>query len=201
MKAIYLTLIENDDTDILHYFNLFSRKIDCTIDEYRAAFRNINKISDVMKYKDFQYRLLSNTIHANDKLVHWKIVESSKCDFCQEKQDTVHLMFSCNRVQIIWKKFRELLDKCTTINVNEFMFTENTVILNTVHSKPGHIVNYLTLIIKQHIYFCKCTKKLPKFHDIVNKIERIYQAERFNVCVDTSTTKKFDRWKMYTKTL
>ena len=42
--------------------------------------------------------------------------------------------------------------------------TENDMILNKIHSKPGNILNLLILIAKQLIYRCKCQSEKVTFN-------------------------------------
>ena len=44
------------------------------------AFKNIKKLTNITKYRDFQYRLLSSDIHFNNRLYHWRIKDSNVCE-------------------------------------------------------------------------------------------------------------------------
>ena len=74
----------------------------------------------------------------------------------KKKQTLDHLMYTCESTQIIWNSFKEFIVKNTNIDVNELQFNCKTIMLNTFHTKPGHLANLLGLIVKQHIYACKC---------------------------------------------
>ena len=73
-------------TSYLKYICLAN--ITCTIEEYEKALQNIYKISNITKYRDFQF---SNcAIYTYDRLFHWKKVASQKCNYCNEKQTVKH---------------------------------------------------------------------------------------------------------------
>ena len=100
-KIIYDLLLEKkDETSTKHYYKMMRKKISITYDEYCEAYVNIKKITNVTKYRDFQYRLLNNAIFTNGRLFYWNKVETQKCDFCNEPKQTVqHLFFECEITQ------------------------------------------------------------------------------------------------------
>ena len=150
VSIIYAKLID-ENCKLLYYYNLFQKKVSCTWDKYISAFNNINKITHITKYRDFQYRLLCRTIHANDELYHWKIVPKQDCEYCNNKQNVIHLMFLCPKIQRIWKELHKFLSMCTKIDGSEIKLNKPTIMLNNTYPKPKHLLNILTLIVKQHI--------------------------------------------------
>ena len=87
--------------------------------------------------------------------------------------------------------------KCLNIPVNEINICCKNVILNSIHYKPEHIVNYITLIVKQFIFYCKCANKKPGIVEIMAKIESIYQIEKYNAKHDYTLMKRFKKWLPY----
>ena len=168
--------------------------------ELMLAFKNIKQTTTITKYHDFQLRLLHGVIFTNNILYHWKKVASQECEFCENtKQMLFHLMINCPVMKAIWTQFNAYLENCTNINTNELEMNPKNILLNTVHPKPGHIVNLLTLIIKKTVYAQKCLKKSLRFDSIVQKFETIYQIERYYAQVKGVSHKNAKKWALYCK--
>ena len=61
----------------------------------------------------FQYKILNNVLHLNEKLLKFKIASSPRCSFCNsENKTTTHLFYSCNQTKslcdLIYKSHRVL---------------------------------------------------------------------------------------------
>ena len=80
-------------------------------DTHKMAFTNLYRITNITKLRNFQYRLLHNKIFCNNILYHWKIVTTQECDFCDEKQDIIHLLFKCEYANRLWKAIERYLQK------------------------------------------------------------------------------------------
>ena len=104
----------------------------------------------IVKYKDFQYRLLMNAIHANNRLFYWKIVNTKSCDYCDKKQ-TEHLFWECEKIQVLWRRLANYIRECMHIAQNEIEFNCKNVFLNKIHENNVHIVNFITLVVKQYM--------------------------------------------------
>ena len=98
---------------------------------------------------------------------------------------------------MIWQAFMELICKCTNVDTSVLTVNENSVILKMVHPKATHIVNLLVLIVKQHIYYCKCAQKSIIFREIMEKIENIYQMEMYNSKISFEMQKLQTKWAPY----
>ena len=53
-------------------FNKIKKHWDVDFLQYQKAFKAIYAVTNVTKYRDFQYRLLVNAIYANNRLYYWK---------------------------------------------------------------------------------------------------------------------------------
>ena len=144
--------------------------------EISNLFRNLYGLTNVIKLRDFQYRLMHNKIFCNNILVYWKKVESNKCEFCMEKQDIQHLMFNCGKIHPIWTRLQALFWS-TKI---ECLYNIKNVIFNTVHEDKKHICNKITLIVKQYIYRCKCQNSIPYFKEALEEVHMNYRIELIN---------------------
>ena len=88
-KFMYNFVIEHRTaTDVSKYKNSWANKLGIEIEmsEYQDAFKRLYHISNIVKYRNFQYRLLLNKIFVNDMLKKWKKVDSEQCKYCKNKQ-------------------------------------------------------------------------------------------------------------------
>ena len=88
---------------------------------------------------------------------------------------------------------------CMTVNKAEIDLTPENIMLNRVHAKPKHIINYLVLIVKQYLFYCKCANKSFVFVEIIHKIESMYQMEYYNAKHNDKLRKSFRRWEPYSE--
>ena len=73
------------------------------LDELDNHFSILYKLTNAVKLRNFQYRLLNNKNFCNDIPVHWGKTDKNICDIClTKKQSTTHLLFNCCRVRPIW---------------------------------------------------------------------------------------------------
>ena len=103
VSYVYNELIANWNRDAENAFHRFNKEIDIQWEEYVQGFSNLYLVTNITKYRDFQYRLLLNVIHANNKLFYWKITDSKKCDYCEEAiQTPAHMLYLCPKICTIW---------------------------------------------------------------------------------------------------
>ena len=180
-------------------YDKMSRKIELEKNEYVQAFKNIYKVTNVTKYRDFQYRLLVDAIHTNDRLYYWKKVTSQQCEICgMAKQTIKHLLWECHCIQKIWTQTKAYIDSWLDPEQQRVLeYNDITIFLNLVHPKAGHISNFIVLIVKQYIYAQKCLGQPIKFLDIVYKIENMYQIERYNASKTGKQKKHNEKWSSY----
>ena len=181
-RWIYHDMIKSDKVLYrvsTHWTKIFGVNLD--INGYRYLFQNINKLSGVVKLRNFQFRLLHNKIFCNNVLVHWKKTPTNICNLCNiSKQDIVHLMFSCVKVRPIWNRLQALFWRAQIVCT----FEPESIIFNTSHEDTLHIVNKITLIVKQFIYRCKCQDTEPSFIGAIAEIRLNYNIEKSISCVE-----------------
>ena len=174
-------------------------KVSLNYKEYIQNFTNLYRVTNVSKCRDFQYRLLNNSILTNNCLFYWNIVDSKNCEFCQDAiQIPLHLFVTCQRTTRIWEKVQQFIKECTFIHSGELTFSPKNIMCNSMHNNPGHIANFFALFVKQFIFSCKCHRQKILFHDIIVKFELIYQHERYNARINSTTNKHKMKWAPYT---
>ena len=156
---------------------------------HRKAFTALYKITNVVKLRSFQYRLLHNKIFCNNVLYHWKVKDTKKCEYCDQDQNITHLLFYCNYIRRIWRELFEQLEMYNDIELNCC-----NIIYGMVHPKSNHIANFITLIGKQFIYRCKCENSKPTTKRILMEINLIYSVEKYNAQINDKLNVHNIKW-------
>ena len=142
---------------------------------YQKSFLALKKVTNDMKFHDFQYRLLLNRVPANKQLYRWGIKSSDLCNYCGEKEDIIHLLFDCTRIFELWTQFAMFIS--TVFEAELFVLNTEELLLNRIHVDDKHLANLYCLIFKQCIYRCKCQKINFTFAMFINEIKVVQAAE------------------------
>ena len=104
----------------------------------------------MFKCRIFQYHLLNNSLVNNYWLCKWKI-KDSLCSFCNDEPETsLHLFWTCDKTQLLYKEFEEWLNNV----MNEHLIlTMESVLLGDVDF--GMTENICILELKRYIYSCR----------------------------------------------
>lgn len=179
-RIVYAQLIDMPDS-MFSRKQRWERKLDMSmsIRQFHRHFGNIYRSTIATKYRDFQFRLIAGVLVTNTKLKLWKILECDLCTFCgQAPEDEVHLLCSCPHAILIWEALQDyIIENCTgEVHLD---WSDQAIIFNQVHIKPGNAVNLLVLVAKQYIYRCRCFKVKPIADQLINEIEQVYNIEIF----------------------
>ena len=166
--------------------------MDIDMDDFCQAFKNIYKVTNVIKYCSFQYRLLHKAIILNDRLYHWKVVKSNSCSFCsQQKEDISHFFWSCSVTQSFWKFAKKLVEKRFPDN---YVWNGRSILLNLVHPVPNHVANFIILVGKQYLYRCRCIKESINFFTFENLIHKCQMYEKSEAQKQNKYPKHCKKW-------
>ena len=69
---------------------------------------------DIIKVKEFNFKILQNILPCGKVLSKWKTSISSKCSHCSELETVSHMLYECTRTQEIW----EQISKCINCNIS-----------------------------------------------------------------------------------
>ena len=56
----------------------------------------------------FKYRLLHGDIYTKERMLKFKMVNNSNCDYCGQKEDVKHLLWECERTRWLWGKLQTI---------------------------------------------------------------------------------------------
>ena len=200
-KFVYSSLVDKCPKHMYKMFDKFCRMIDVQLEfeTYQNAFINIKKFTNIAKYRDFQYRVLTNRVFTNDRLFYWQKADTQGCNICKQdiKQTPIHLLFYCDLTKKLWDQIKDFLFQVMLINPDEITISRQTIMTNLVHQSVKHIANTIVLITKQYIYRCKCENKAYDINILVTIIEKIYQMERYNAIRDSKIHIHDKKWELY----
>ena len=181
-KLLYRRCVGNEKLVIMKY-QKWKKEIEGLKMEYDDFVRriiNINKTTISVKLRSFQYRLLVFAIITNVHMFYYKIRENKLCTFCNNYDETIkHLFFECKKVELIWRKISQLINKGIDLRYE-------TIVFNSVTQRDNAVENCILLITKHYIYRSRCLnerlsyeackKYIKEYHDIEEQIA--YQKDK-----------------------
>ena len=124
-----------------------------------SFFKEIYQLTNIAKYRSFQYRLLHRAIVTNIHLMHWRMRQTNMCSFCEVQKETyAHLFFNCVVIRNIWEGIRLFL-MMLAHNENVQLTYYNVMFDQIVTKKENYIVKFLCIMVKQLIYRNRCLGK------------------------------------------
>ena len=199
-KVIYDFILQTVPSDIDKVFGKIVSRYMVSKEQWLKAVTGVMSNTNIVKYRNFQYKLLMNAVPANDRLFYWKKVDSQGCERCNcIKQTTRHLLFECPIATKIWEQFQFFVRNCIEYNSDEisYSFQVEDLFLGSVVANPRHIVNFLVLVTKQYLYATKFTKKWVSFKTLLHLFDELQGIERYNALKANSLSKHFNKWVHY----
>ena len=198
-SAMIYHSVNRDESQLLISASFWKQNLsNFDVNKHRKAFRNLYKVTNVTKLRNFQYRLLYNKIFCNNRLFHWKKSRTQYCDLCndkQNKQDMLHLLYCCKYSRSIWTGLEKMF-----IDANEEIdLTMSNVIYNRVHAKSAHIINFIVLLTKFTIFRNKCRNLCTTITDVRNEIKLYHDIEFYIATKNDKITKFEKKWALYQK--
>ena len=132
------------------------------------------------KLREFQYKQLNFIINTNLLLKRKNIVESEKCESCQENETVYHLFYECPVVQTFWSSVSQFWSDIylTKIDIEEnkkLKLSKKDVILGNL--KFCNILNYIIVLGKFFIFTSKNVEKRPLLNEFLVLLKDKYTIE------------------------
>ena len=191
-RIVYSSLNETDK--ILKHLAVHWEKIlrdSVDTDKMKRSFIDINKTTDIVKYRSFQYRLLHNAVLCGDRLYHMNIVPENKCHYCKvEKETVLHLMWFCPKIQKVWK---DLSDYVSSVDPSQQInFSASCIMLGNTTTPPENFVNLIVIVTKQMVYAKRCLKEKLNVKQIIGEIEFIQEKDKAKT-YSTGNVKRYNK--------
>ena len=167
-------------------------KIDFQI--FLQGFKDLYVVTNVAKYRSFQYRMLNWAIITNVHLKHWNIKDTNLCTFCgQEKETYLHLFIFCKYVQELWCSIEKFMDQ--EMGPEQIYFDTDTVFwTRIVPGNASHMKNFVCLIVKQYIYKKRCTDGKLSYRELRQNIAYIHSMEKFIATKNNKLARHNKKW-------
>ena len=165
-----------------------------TILEFGKLHHNIFSITNMAKYRSFQYRLLQRSLVTNIQLHQWQIISSNLCSFCNLMKETVvHLLTQCDIVKELWQYVAAMLEKeygFQNVKVN----TKN-ILLNNIVEQKNSVANFICLVTKQYIYRQRCLKQDPNPIQLKRHNKNTENIEKYIALKNSTLSKHIRKWQ------
>ena len=162
------------------------------IRQFGDLHQDIYKVTNVPKYRSFQYRLLQRGLVTNVQLYKWGIISSELCFFCGEAEESVtHMLVYCTVVQCIWEEFESYIRQRFNITCE---CTPKNIILNRITEKKTHVANFLCLVTKTYLYSYKCQKKVVHFNTLKAIFRHVENVEKYIAMKNDRLEKHNRKW-------
>ena len=134
--------------------------------DYIKSITKINRLTNVVKLRSFQYRLMLGSTITNVNLFHFGIKDTKLCTFCNVENETKqHLFYECDSIVSILHWFNEFIE-------------QNLSMTTWITSNLGYpILNTLSLIAKYFVYTKKCLNERPELAAFLAQVKQIKNLE------------------------
>ena len=178
--------------DLYAKWNYAIVELDITFDEYVQSFQCVKLITNIGTLHSFQYRFLHRAIILNDRAYHWRLTKSNLCSFCNEAKEKLHHIFcECTVVRKFWNEVANLSYKMFKIKP---IINATRICLNTFHSDPRNVINFMGLVAKQYIYAMRYKNKVLDIGIFQNRILKFRNYELYNAKINGKVKQHIRKW-------
>ena len=122
--------------------------------EINLIWKNVYDITNELKLREFQWKLLHRLLPCNKYLYFWKIKDTMLCSVCQEIDSLEHRFLNCSIAVRCWTKAKNVIKRFVgkeiEISPSNIIFTECNV--STVTDTHRKSVQFLILVGKWSIH-------------------------------------------------
>ena len=195
-KRVY-KYISEDATIMINKWHKWNQELQEDIAEdvfeFAALHQGIYSVTNITKYRSFQYRLLQRGLVTNVHLCYWHMTDTNLCSFCQRSKETVvHLLYECPLVYPLWEEFATFIKKDFKVEVTEL--SAKLIITNQLMPRKGSIVNFLCLVLKQYVYAKRCMGQQPNFTEYRRKVRQLENIEKYIATKNNKVSKHRMKW-------
>lgn len=145
------------------------------------------------KLQTLQYKIIHRIFPCQKWLYIHKVVDSPKCQFCEDLDDIIHYFTSCRRVIDFWNNLQSWWN-----NLSEYTIicTPKHILFGMYYDNEYYAaINHVILLAKSYIYNCNLHQKPMCFFNFLIELKKNLDIEE-NICTKRNTSPLFDkRWK------
>ena len=196
-SQIRLRLMEN-----IKHQNAFDRiKNNMVIEltDTNNPFIALRKITSITQLRMIQYKALMG-IHPTRSLLHkWGVVDTDKCDFCQQKETTTHVLLDCQIATDTFQNLKSLLEVVTLNDYDQQNYLSRESIA-TLYNLPPDIAT-LIILIKGKLLLQKENKEPLSQNAIIAIAHSQYNIEKRIAYNQGKMIKHNHKWNTLTQLL
>ena len=184
------------ETSLSHKIEKWESELNIQIDydSFIKCFREIYTVTNIPKYRSFQYRLLHRAILTNKQLYQWNIVSTNLCSFCNEEVESYSYLFVfCKYVQSLWIKVELLM---ASIAKEPIHFDIKSVMWNNF-VEGNNVKNFICLMCKQYIYRKRCLHEALSFEEFERLVWSMKGIEKFIATKNNKIPYFRKKWEQY----
>ena len=161
-------------------------------EKFNRVSSSIYSVTNIPKYRSFQYRLLNLSVVTNVHLLRWKLSESDKCYYCKLFPETTqHLFLYCNVVLEFWEKVKEIMREYSSdIDTSSY-----ALIFNKVSPPKTHVNNFICLLAKQYIYSTRCLNGHLSIEQFLFRLNSTRNSEKYIAIKNLKLQRYYAKWE------
>ena len=145
-------------------------------------------ITNVAKFRSFQYKLLCKAITMNKHLKHYGLRDNKRCTFCDIfEEDLLHLFVDCTCIKYFWEQVGNWMPILKNLDSRK-------IICNTPLDNPKLLPNLIVLLAKIYIYRVRCNKSHLNFQQFLEWVYEIRKIEQIIAYKNNSILKHELKW-------
>ena len=198
-KVMYVTLLQKVTTNNLDKRYKWEMELGTEIKDkvWTNLVKNTERLTLSTKLRYFQYKIINRSLTMNTHVAKWNKEQSEMCTFCNEEVESyMHCFVQCDISKKIWGALKKWLDYFCFVKLE---ITPFTLLFNAYTDSFELMINTIILIVKYHLYCCKCKKEQPKFSNIIRLISWYKNIEYYVAKKHKKLTKHNKKWEMYDK--
>lgn len=150
-------------------------------------------ISNDVKLKWFQYRLIHRILGTNELLHKIGIKDNPLCSFCNLQNETIyHIFVECSVVKPFWVNIQNWFTRELGIEAN---LEEESIIFGV--NNDTYFVQLVILLAKFHIYKQKMRNESPNFIGLKSEIKKYHEHEKYYLIKNQKYEKYENQWIPY----
>ena len=157
--------------------------------EWRKLYTMAARCNADARMKYFNYQILHRTLLTNRKLYMFRLVDSEKCDNCDQVETVAHLLVECPNTTHIWEGIKRWT--ATNINGNHSLDNKSIALGNP---KNSILMNYIIMVTKYEIYKSKWTKKAINTQSILAKLKNNLEMEEYVTTITIGRNTTLGKW-------
>lgn len=130
------------------------------------------------RQRSFIWRLRNGLVYGNDRLFHFKVKDSQKCDLCSEvKQTSIHRLFECPGLSGYWQYFHNHFRKLLPPNLTSVDLLLGLPIDSQTTKLKRVAQNHVIFTAVRYLHDMLTQQAKPSITGLVQNLKHIKQME------------------------